>query len=529
MERVIPKVSSSKYRWRWWALAVIALSLLITVIDCSVLNVALPTIQIKLNATSSQLMWMVNAYTMVFGAFMLTTGSLGDRIGRAKLLKAGITVFGIASLGAFFTHNPNLLIVWRIIQGAGAALLVPATLAIITNLFPKEERAKAIGVWAGIQGIGIALGPIVGGLLVQNFNWNSIFLINVPVAAIALIAGWFLIPESRDNNPRKLDIMGNILALAGLAALLYGLVNGSSRGWTDPQVLGILIGAVTIITIFIIWEKRLSQPLIEIGFFRSSHFSAGILALIIMGLGLNGVNYVLTYYMQFVRGYSALGTGLRYLPLAIGLLLGAVSTEKAEKRFGTKMILALGFLGSTAMILLASQYTSVTSFWILGLEFFFLGLFLGFVMTAVTDAIMGSIPVAQAGIGSAMNSVFRILSGTIGVAVLGGIISSIYSTHLLKSASLIPGLPTALAQKASDSIGASLGVAGSGQISLDTANALVQSAKLSFMDGWQVMALVSGGLFAVGVILVLILIPSKAKTRESESKSSGVTIAEGGN
>ena len=516
----VANMKGRAYRLRWWTLAVISLSLLISILDCSVLNVALPTIQRELNATSSQLMWMVNAYTMVFGALMLTSGSLGDRIGRAKLLQAGIAVFGLASLGAFFSNSPNNLIVWRIVQGAGAAMLVPATLAIITDLFPKEERAKAIGIWAGIQGVGIALGPIIGGLLVQNFNWNSIFLINIPVAAIAFIAGWFLVPDSRDSQPRKLDVGGNLLVLAGLASLIYGLVNGLSKGWTDPQVVGTLIAAAVLIVAFVIWEKRLTQPLMELGFFRNARFSAGIISLIIMGLGLNGVNYVLTYYMQFVKGYSALETGLRYLPLAAGLLLGAVTTEKFEKQFGARTILSLGFIGSAIMIFTASRISIDTPFWQMGIEFLFLGLFLGFVMTAVTDAIMGAIPKAQAGIGSAMNSVFRTISGTIGVAVLGGIVSSIYGTNLLKLTGSISELPASIAKTASDSIGVALGIAGSGKLPPETAAALVQASKQSFMDGWQVMALTSGGLFVIGTLLVLKFMPSRTTNRASESAAA---------
>ncbi len=517
---------SRAYRLRWWTLAVIALSLLISNLDTSVLYVALPTIQAKLHATNSQLMWMVNAYTMVFGALMLTTGSLGDRIGRAKLLQAGIAVFGLASLGAFFSNNPNHLIIWRIVQGTGASMLVPATLAIITNVFPKEERAKAIGVWAGIGGIALALGPIIGGLLVQHFNWNSVFLINIPVALVALIAGWFLVPDSRDSNPRKLDIVGNILALAGLASLLYGLVNGVSKGWTAPQILGTLIGAVILIAAFIIWEKRLSQPLVEIGFFRSSRFSAGIIALFLMGLGLNGAYYVLTYYMQFVKGYSVLGTGMRFLPPAIGLLLGAVTTEKLAKRFGTKAILVIGFMGAAIMMFLTSQYTIDTSFWQIGAEFFFMGLFIGFIMTSVTDVIMGAIPKAQAGIGSAMNNVFRTLSGTIGIAALGGIVTSIYGTNLLKSAGSIAGLPASLAQQATDSIGTALWIAGSGQLPSEMSNALVQAAKQSFIDGWQVMAIVSGIIFVIGAILALKFIPSRVKNKDSEINAVDNKLAE---
>ena len=496
------------YRLRWWTLVVIALSILVITLDATVMNVALPTIQRELNATNSELLWMVNAYMMIFGALMLTTGALGDRFGRAKILQAGIAIFGLCSIGAYLSGTATHLIIWRIFMGAGAAMILPATLAIITNIFPEKERGRAIGVWAGLNAVGIALGPIIGGVLVQNFNWNSIFLINIPVAVIALAAGWFLIPDSRDINPRKLDIVGNILSLAGLSALIYGLINGGSRGWTDTQVLTTLIGSVVLIALFILWERRVSQPLLEIGLFRNARFSAGIGVLIIMGLGLNGFQYVLTFYMQFVKSYNALGTGLRYLPLAIGILLGAVMADSAVKRLGTKWVMVMGSVGAAIMFIFISRFTIDSPFWQLGTEVFFLSLFLGYILAPVMDAIMGALPKAKAGTGSAVSTVFRMIAGAIGVAVLGAILSSIYASNFLKSAAAIPGLPEALVKKASDSVGAAVGIANSGQLPPALASALSQTAKQSFMDGWQTMAIISCVIFVVGAIVVFRFMPA---------------------
>ena len=497
------------YRRRWWTLATISVSILVIVLDATIMNVALPTIQRELSATNSQLLWMVNAYALMFGALMLTTGALGDRFGRAKLLQTGLAVFGLSSIGAYLAGSATTLIIWRVFMGAGAAMILPTTLAIITNVFPAKERGKAIGIWAGLNAIGIALGPIIGGALVQNFNWNSIFLINIPVAVIALILGWFLIPDSRDSNPRKLDIVGNILSLAGLSALIYGLINGGSRGWTNPQVLGPLIGSVVIILIFVLWERRVSQPLLEIALFRNARFSAGIGVLIIMGLGLNGFQYVLTFYMQFVKGYNALGTGLRYLPLAIGILLGAVAADSAVKRLGTKWVMLVGSVGTAIVYVFISRFTIVSPFWQLGTELFLSALFLGYVLAPCMDAIMGALPKAKAGTGSAVSTVFRIIAGAIGVAVLGAILSSIYASNFLKSAAAIPGLPEALAKKASDSVGAAVGIAGSGQLPPALANALAQTARQSFMDGWQTMAIISCVIFIVGAIVVFRFMPAR--------------------
>lgn len=252
------------YQQRWWTLTAISISLLVIVLDTTIMNVALPTIQKQLGATSSQLQWMVIGYTMMLGALLLTTGSLGDRIGRGKTLRAGLIVFGISSVCAFLSTTPTQLIIWRIFMGAGAALIMPSTLSTITNVFPQKERGQAIGVWAGLSAFGIALGPIIGGFLVQHFNWNSIFMINIPIVIIALILGWFFVPNTRDNQPRKLDIIGNLLSLTGLALLIYGLTTGGSRGWIDPTVLGPLFSSLVLLTSFIVWEKHTPYPLLDV-------------------------------------------------------------------------------------------------------------------------------------------------------------------------------------------------------------------------------------------------------------------------
>ncbi len=223
------------YRLRWWTLVTIGISILVTILDTTVMNVALPTIQRQLNATGSDLLWMVNAYEMVLGALIITTGSLADRFGRGKLLRIGLLIFGISSLAAFLSRSPTQLIIARIFMGTGAATIAPCTLSTITNVFPAKERGQAIGVWAGLNAVGLALGPIIGGMLVQHFNWNSIFIVNIPVVIVALILGWFFVPDTKDSHPRKLDLLGNFLALAGLAALIYGLISAGSRGWTDRR------------------------------------------------------------------------------------------------------------------------------------------------------------------------------------------------------------------------------------------------------------------------------------------------------
>jgi EmrB/QacA subfamily drug resistance transporter len=498
------------YRLRWWTLITIAVSILVIVLDATVMNVALPTIQRELDASSAQLLWMVSIYTMMFGALMLTTGSLADRLGRAKLLQSGVAVFGLASIGAYFSGTAVHLIIWRVFQGIGGAMIMPATLAIITNIFPEDERPRAIGIWAGLNAIGIALGPIIGGALVQNFNWNSIFLINIPIAAIALIMGLFLVPDSKDSHPRKLDPVGNILSLAGLGSFIYGLINGGTRGWTDAQVIATLIAGGLILLLFVLWEAHRPDPLMELRFFKNHRFTAGIIVLVILGLALNGFQYISTFYMQFVKAYTALGTGVRYVPLAVGLMLGAVGSARLSKSIGSKWVMLIGFVGVAGILFAMSAFTIGTSYSGLGGAFFFLGAFLGLITAPVTDVIMGSLPKDQAGMGSAMNTVLRMVSGTVGVAILGSVLSSVYTSHFDKAAAAIPGLPAAIVQTASNSVGAAVLIASSGQIPAALANPLALAAKQSFMDGWHILAIVTGFIGLVGAVVVITFMPNRA-------------------
>jgi EmrB/QacA subfamily drug resistance transporter len=507
------------YQQRWWTLTAISISLLVIVLDTTIMNVALPTIQKQLGATSSQLQWMVIGYTMMLGALLLTTGSLGDRIGRGKTLRAGLIVFGISSVCAFLSTTPTQLIIWRIFMGAGAALIMPSTLSTITNVFPQKERGQAIGVWAGLSAFGIALGPIIGGFLVQHFNWNSIFMINIPIVIIALILGWFFVPNTRDNQPRKLDIIGNLLSLTGLALLIYGLTTGGSRGWIDPTVLGPLFSSLVLLTSFIVWEKHTPYPLLELNFFKNPRFSAGIGILVIIGLALNGVIYILTYNMQFVRGYDPFGAGLRFMPFAIGMLLGSVIANGFVKQFGPKAVMVTGFLG-VAVVLIIMSFLKINSPYLqLGLELFFFSLFLGSIASSVTNVIMGSIPKAKAGIGSAICTTFQTVAGTVGVSVLGAILAGIYTANFILVATTIPELPSILVQKASDSIGVAIGIANSGRLPEILANALVQTAKISFMDGWKTVLFISSIIFAIGAFISLKYMPSRKETLMQETGS----------
>ncbi len=496
------------YPLRWWTLLTISVSVIVIVLDTSILNVALPTLQKELSISGAGLQWILNIYMMAFAALMLTSGALGDRLGRARMLQAGIAVFALGSLAASFATTSGQLIAWRAVMGVGGAMILPATLAIITNLFPSAERPKAIGVWAGINGIGVALGPIIGGLILDNLSWHWIFLVNLPVAAVALVMGWFFVPDSQDTNPKRLDLLGTFLSALVLGALVYGLINGSVRGWTDPWVLGTLAGAVAAGTAFVLWERHVPYPMLEMGFFKNPRFSAGVLAVSIMALALIGINYSLTLYMQFVNGYTPLQAGVRFVPVALGILFGAGSAGRLVGRLGTKRVMVSGFLGTIAMVFLAYFWQVGTPYWQIGLIFFGYAFCLGYIAAPAADAIMGALPKARAGIGSAMNSVSRMVAGSIGVAALGSALNSIYTASFDKAAAGLP-LPAEAVAAARDSVGAAVAVAG--RLPAEVGNTLAALGKQSFMDGFHTMVLISCVICAAGCLLVALAMPARAR------------------
>lgn len=510
-------IKERQYRLRWWTLVFIATSVVLIVTDASSVNIALPTFQRELNCTVSELQWIISIYIMVFGALMLVSGALGDRLGRGRMLRAGIIVFSGASLAAAFAGNGSQLILWRGIQGIGAAMILPATLAIITNVFPREERGKAIGVWAGINGFGIALGPIIAGLLIERFGWPWVFLYNLPIAAVALAGGWFLIPDSRDPNPKSLDIPGTILSITALAALVFGLVRGGDLGWTDSFVIGSLAGSVVLIVVLVLWERHTSHPMLDLGFFRHRRFSVGVTAVSITGLGMVGITFAVTLYLQFVQGYTPLETGIRFIPLALGLFVGGGSSDKIVERYGTTRVIALGFLILTILAVLAIFWQVDTAYWLLGLFFFGIGLSLGYIAAPATDAVMGALPEEQAGVGSAVNTVMRMVAGAIGVAALGSALNSIYSSSFEKAAAVITGLPGEISKAASDSVGAAVTIAEN--LPAGVGDALAQVAKESFMDGWQMLAFAVCGIGVLGFIFVLKFMPPQHEPLLSDKPS----------
>jgi EmrB/QacA subfamily drug resistance transporter len=501
---------SEGYEQRWWILGVLCLSLLVIGLDNTILNVALPTLVRDLHASTSQLQWMVDAYVLVFAGLLLTTGSLSDRYGRRYALAAGLVVFGIGSVLSAFAGSASVLIATRALMGVGGALIMPSTLSILTNVFPAEERGRAIGVWAGVSGLGIAIGPIVGGYLLNHFWWGSVFLVNVPVVIFALIAGRLIVPNSKDPSPSALDPVGAVLSIAGLVSLVYGIIEAPAHGWTSPETLGTFAAAAVVLVAFVIWELRSDHPMLDVTFFENPRFTAANISIVLVFFALFGSLFFLTQYLQFVLGYSALEAGVRVAPLALVLMVGAPIAGRLTARFGNKLLVSTG-MGVVAVGLWYMGTLSVTSgYGHVVLALLILGLGMGTAMVPATESIMGSLPLNKAGVGSAMNDTTRQIGGALGVAILGSIFSSAYATHIAAS---LTGLPAATAAAATNSVGAALAIGT--KIGGTQGAAIVAAARSSFIHAMDRGLVVGAAVALLGAIVALVWLPHRASDRDA--------------
>jgi EmrB/QacA subfamily drug resistance transporter len=482
---------------RWASLAVLSLSLVIIGLDNTILNVALPTLQAEFGASASKLQWMVDSYLLVFAGLLLVFGTLGDRLGRKLALQAGVSIFGLASLGALIADTADEVIGVRALMGVGAALIMPATLSIIANLFTGEERGKAIGIWAALAAVGIGLGPLAGGLLLEWFDWSSVFLVNVPFAVAALLLGIRYVPESRDPRPGSFDVLGAVLSTAGFGALVYAVIEAPEQGWLSGMVLGTLAAAIGLLAAFVWREATTDEPMLDLGFFRSAGFSVGTAAVSVAFFALLGGIFALTQYLQFAHGYSAIEAGAIMSPMALGLMAGAGSSNRAVGRLGAPRVIAAGLTGVAVMLALTVLMGPDTS--ALALIAWFLGLTvsMGWVMAPATDAVVGAVPAARSGVASATNTVARMVSGALGVAVIGSLIGSLYSDDLEGAA----GVP----EPAQESVGAASAIAA--QMPHDAGSGLLAVAGEAFSDAMGAGLLVGAALAAAAAVLVARLLP----------------------
>ena len=496
------------YRRRWWTLAVLCLSLTIIGMDNTILNVALPTIQRDLSASASQLQWIVDAYVIVYASILLTTGSMGDRFGRKGALSAGLWLFGIGSVASAFATTSAQLIGFRAFAGIGGALIMPATLSVLTNIFPQEERGRAIGIWAGVSGLGIVVGPLTGGWLLEHFWWGSVFLINIPVVAIALVAGHFLIPTSKDPNAPRIDWLGTVLASGGLGAVLYGIIEAPSKGWGDTSVLTGFIAGVVLLASFLAWERRTDHPMLELSFFRNPSFSGASFAITLVFFAMFGSMYFLTQYLQFVLGFSTVQAGAALIPLAGALMIAAPNSNRLASRFGERLTVAAGLLAVASALALLSQATTTSGYPLIAVVLLILGSGMGTAMAPATNSIMSSIPPEKAGIGSAMNDTTRQVGGALGVAILGSITAASFHSSV-DGSKVFAALPPEARAVARDSIGGSAIVA---EKVGPAAKPLVAAANQAFVDAMSTTVWVAVAIAAAGALVAFFVLPKRGET-----------------
>ena len=503
------------YRRRWLTLLVLCISLIVITLDNTILNVAIPTLarpvsQSGLGASASQLQWIVDAYTLVFAGLLLTAGSLGDRFGRYRCLALGLAVFGAGSALSASASSASMLIVTRALMGIGGAFIMPSTLSIITNVFTNPaERGKAIGVWAGVSALGIGLGPISGGFLLEHFWWGSVFMVNVPIVLAGLVLGYLLVPESSDPSHGALDPVGAGLSIVALGSILWAVIEAPRHGWTSPEITTGFVLGFAVLAAFFVWELRSKHPMLDMHFFEDPRFSAASGAITLVFLALFGTLFLMTQYLQSVLGYSTVKAGAVLLPQAVTLMIFAPLSNVWVQRFGNKKVVATALVIVTTSLVLFTTLDADTS----ALHFIAITMIMGLgmanTMAPCTDSIMGSLPRAKAGVGSAVNDTTRQMGGAVGVAVFGSLMAS-HFTHAF-AAKVQQALPGPLFEKVKDNVGQAIGVAKHAAPARPFAGAIVRAANESFVSGLHIIGLVAAGVTLTAAIGVAIFLPARAR------------------
>jgi EmrB/QacA subfamily drug resistance transporter len=496
---------------RWWALAVMCVSLLVITLDNTILNVALPALVRDLHASTSQLQWIVDGYTLVFAGLLLTTGSLGDRFGRRGALSIGLMMFCVGSIMSAFAGSATQLLFTRAFMGIGAALIMPATLSILTNVFPPHERAKAIAIWAGLAGAGAAVGPVAAGFLLEHFWWGSVFLVNVPLVLAALIAGRFLVPNSQSPHPEPLDPVGAGLSMAGLGGLLYGIIEGPAQGWSAPATLGPLLSGIAILAVFSAWELRAEHPMLDLRFFKNPTFSSATAAINMVFFAMFGTFFLLTQYLQLVLGYGTLEAGVRMLPMAFTMMVAAPSSAKFVAKYGSRKVVSTGLLIVGLGLLLLAQSDVHTPYWHLVVAIVTMAVGMGLSMAPSTTGIMASLPLRKAGVGSAVNDTTRELGGALGVAVLGSLLASKFTAALPAS---VQGLPAPAQAAVRSSLGGALGVARSLPAAVGVP--LEAAAKSAYVSAMSVSLVAAAAVAVAAAVMVRRFYPDRQVLHEGQ-------------
>jgi EmrB/QacA subfamily drug resistance transporter len=484
-------------------------------LDTTIVNVALPTLVRELHASNSQLQWVVDAFNLLFAASVLAAGSLSDRFGRKGMLLAGLSVFGLASVAGGLMNSPGQLIAARAVMGVGAAMVFPSTLSLISNVFTeRRERAQAIGLWGAITGVAIAMGPIVGGWLLQVSDWRSIFFAMAPVAAIAGVLASRYVPTSRDPQAPRTDRAGFALSSAMVGLLVYTIIEAPSHGWGSARTIGSFGLTAVLAAAFVAWERRTEQPMLDLTLFRNLRFTAASASVAISFFALSGFILLITQYFQFLKGYGPLSTGVRLLPVASSVAISSILGSRLAVRFGTKLVVASGLISMAAFYLWVSASSVTTGYGTIAAQMVLGGTGIGLTSAPATEAIMGVVPKAKAGVGSAINDATRLMGGTLGVAVIGSVYASLYASRLTHA--LPSGLTATITRTAHASIGAALTVAGrvahAGHPVL--AAAIHNASSSAFFHGFTAGNYVAAGVAGAGAVVALALLPAQPTSTE---------------
>ncbi|QOC92630.1 MFS transporter [Micromonospora craniellae] len=492
---------------RWAILAVLVISLLVVVLDNTILNVALRTLADPvhgLGATQGELEWSINSYTLVFAGLLFTFGVWGDRAGRRRMLLIGLVLFGLASLLSAYAQSPVQLIAARALMGVGGAAIMPATLSIISNVFDPRERGRAIGIWAGAVGLAVAIGPVLGGLLLEHFWWGSVFLINVPVTVLGVILVALLVPESRDPSPGRVDVVGVMLSVVGLVSLTFGIIDGGEHGFGRPLVWATILGGLAVLAWFVAYERRSDHPSLDVRLFRVPRFAAPVAMIGLVFFAAMGVMFFSSFYLQLVRGYSPLQTGLLFLPFAVAQLVFAPRSATMVRRYGARAVSALGLVLTTVSLGAFAFVDAATPIWVVLVVFFLQGTGMANIMPPATESIMSALPREKAGVGSAVSNTIRQVAAALGVAVIGSVLAAGYRTGI---APAVADLPEGVRATAGESISGAYGVAG--QLG-PAAPQVISAADDAFVSAMHWSAVLAALVAAAGVAVALRWMPGRA-------------------
>jgi EmrB/QacA subfamily drug resistance transporter len=501
-------------------------ALAMAMLDNTVVNIALPTIQAELDATVSDLQWIIDGYVLVFASLLLTGGILGDRYGRKKMFLAGLGIFTLASLACGLSTSGGQLIAARALQGVGAALLMPGTLSILTVTFPVEERSKAIGLWAGVSGLALALGPTLGGWIVENVGWESVFFINVPLGVTAFAIASRTVRESRSEQARHLDLPGLALGTAGLFFLTYGLIEANQLGWGDPVIVGSLIAAALLLAGFLAWERRSPRAMMPLGYFRIPAFSAGNAVAFSVSLGMFSIFLFVTLYMQAIRGYDAFEAGLRFLPMTLMIIVTAPNAGRIAQRIGARAPATYGLLVVSGGLIGMTFVGPDTPFWLIAVFFVMMGHGIGSTMAPMTAAVMGAVGPQRAGLGSSMTNTSREVGGVLGIALLGTVLFGRLGEVLaprLTGLGLGPAQATALAERASHGFVSPEELARLG-LSPGQAEGFVSAFRDAYMSGFHRALGIAALVLLTAAVLANRFIPGRARSVATQEAASELPV-----